>query len=918
MKIIKTILFYFLIFYALCLAFYMLSSDNTADKNPLTDQGIGSTDSPKKEFKFKIHKQVPAHIRSEKKRPKIIKKVQSKYSNLSPGGAGWVMHACVHPDDKQIMFICNDIGGAWRTLDGGKTFKNVSKDLTSGQTEKIVCVPSSRIVYIATSDGVYKSHDLGDSWALMENGMEHADHEFTHPVLDIAVAANDPETVWATIGEMVTPEYRDSDPYAVYFSDDQAETWKGVLYLDTTQAKGKLDNINVTIAVDPIDPEKVLVGTSIGLFSTPDSGLTWYELGNEHISVSRDRGHSWDDCHDNPICPAQYRKNVCSSLDSCLPVVSHVGLKHVSLSDVAIFNDGKSRILYALVKEQSHLFDDTCNRYKETDNDKAITGGPYLSLDNGMSWKSYFRAKDGSCLSNLMRCNENTEFFWNSTIYHDIAVSPKDPYHFFLAAGFLSGGVYEHLDGTWIYHADSSICPGANGSCYEGQRSQGLWADQHGPATKKISIVDWEKDRPDYVLGHAHGALFASFNEHLKRYEYDHIEQNVDTDCSDCWQTTGMSNFCAMDMVWPGKDEHVFIVGGLDSGLVKTENGGKSWKLLKVEDLNQTDESLCIVKDEQTKVLYASVTENGTSIIKSSNGGETWQVIGGDCDNCDTDLGFAKDVETFSLAVDYNSPAANRKVYAATSKGLYVYDPVNSQLQWQLFRDPEFPFAGIEARDVFTSVKYPEFILVSACDKALNAQTEEEKNEIFYGGKFSHLSGVYLLRHLEDKLTCTKLIGGKNPLLPSVLALAGSQDNKLSLIVAGRFDLQPVVYQTQFDLSMPEQVSWQIVLDENMLKKMTGYKPVGNYFYNNFRTIAVSPSEPEKVYIGMGTEPFYDHYKFQQTFVSHDSGKTFKIAAQLEDFHNKNFSMLKFNPKGDRLFMAPGCSGLYSLNFNCF
>jgi len=105
----------------------------------------------------------------------------------------------IDPFNSKIIYITTSKGGFYRTDDGGITWKspgNYLKDLVNGfdnyWTQKckdcqvnlkiinsfnvsfnnIAINPSdSKILYLATNMGVYKSYDHGDTWQLLNNGL---------------------------------------------------------------------------------------------------------------------------------------------------------------------------------------------------------------------------------------------------------------------------------------------------------------------------------------------------------------------------------------------------------------------------------------------------------------------------------------------------------------------------------------------------------------------------------------------------------------------------------------------------------------------------------------------------------------------------------------------------------------------------
>ena len=60
-----------------------------------------------------------------------------------------------------------EIGGVWRSTDGGKSFENASAGLVSEDIHDIAVMRNgSRILYAATNMGLHVSRDDGRSWEM--------------------------------------------------------------------------------------------------------------------------------------------------------------------------------------------------------------------------------------------------------------------------------------------------------------------------------------------------------------------------------------------------------------------------------------------------------------------------------------------------------------------------------------------------------------------------------------------------------------------------------------------------------------------------------------------------------------------------------------------------------------------------------
>jgi photosystem II stability/assembly factor-like uncharacterized protein len=135
-------------------------------------------------------------------------------------------------------------------------------------------VPGNPLVYYigASSGGVWKSTDAGENWEPI------FDAQPAQSIGALAVAASDPNVVWAGTGEAFIRS-NISIGNGVYRSLDAGKTWKH-MGLDGTGRIGR-------VAIDPRDPGLVFVAAmghcygpqkERGVFRTKDGGITWEQV----------------------------------------------------------------------------------------------------------------------------------------------------------------------------------------------------------------------------------------------------------------------------------------------------------------------------------------------------------------------------------------------------------------------------------------------------------------------------------------------------------------------------------------------------------------------------------------------------------------------------------------------------------------
>lgn len=195
------------------------------------------------------------------------------------GGAAWtrlseglsrvrVMNVVIDPRFPANVFAGTFADGVYYSPDGGRRWlprsAGLHKGTISANVNQVVVHPTdTQILYAATTVGVFKSADGGQSWHEHMRGMTEINF-----IVTLAVDPVRPAVVYAgTSG-------------GVYRSADGADSWTkinhGLVPDDATMASMAL-GIN-TLLIDPAHPDTVYAGSTKGLFRTRNRGETWTPL----------------------------------------------------------------------------------------------------------------------------------------------------------------------------------------------------------------------------------------------------------------------------------------------------------------------------------------------------------------------------------------------------------------------------------------------------------------------------------------------------------------------------------------------------------------------------------------------------------------------------------------------------------------
>jgi photosystem II stability/assembly factor-like uncharacterized protein len=162
----------------------------------------------------------------------------------------------------------------WRTSDSGDHWVRVTPTKTGAVVTAIAVAPqNSDVVYVGYSDGtVWMTSDATarpPTW-VQTSPLQNLGPSGPLEVGGIAIAPADPKIVYVT--------YREFDVGHVFKSTDAGLTW--------TNIDGSIPNVPVnTVAINPLNPNMVFVGTDVGVLQSLDGGATW-GVANDNLATT--------------------------------------------------------------------------------------------------------------------------------------------------------------------------------------------------------------------------------------------------------------------------------------------------------------------------------------------------------------------------------------------------------------------------------------------------------------------------------------------------------------------------------------------------------------------------------------------------------------------------------------------------------
>jgi len=214
-----------------------------------------------------------------------------QYRAIGPFRGGRSLTASGVPGDPSIYYFGSTGGGIWKSTDGATTWKPVFDHEKSSSIGSLAVAPSDpNVIYAGTGegcirgnaaqgDGVYKSVDAGKTW-------KNVGLRDSRAVGKLIVHPRNPDIVYvAALGHVYGPNAE----RGIFRTTDGGQTWSKVLYVD--ENTGGID-----VAFDPHNPNILFAamwqvrrqpwtlisgGPGSGLYRSGDGGTTWKKVDGE-------------------------------------------------------------------------------------------------------------------------------------------------------------------------------------------------------------------------------------------------------------------------------------------------------------------------------------------------------------------------------------------------------------------------------------------------------------------------------------------------------------------------------------------------------------------------------------------------------------------------------------------------------------
>jgi len=199
-----------------------------------------------------------------------------------PGAGGLCLHTILlDPKDAQRMFIAISAAGAFRTDDGGETWKAINQGLRSqyipdpnaevGHCVHRIAMHRSRpnTLFMQKHWDVMRTDNAGDQWTEVSGNLP-TDFGFV-----IDVHAHEPETIYVVPIKSDSEHYPMDGALRVYRSRTGGNEWEP-LTKGLPQENCFVNVLRDSMSVDQLDPCGIYFGTTGGqVYASSDGGDSW-------------------------------------------------------------------------------------------------------------------------------------------------------------------------------------------------------------------------------------------------------------------------------------------------------------------------------------------------------------------------------------------------------------------------------------------------------------------------------------------------------------------------------------------------------------------------------------------------------------------------------------------------------------------
>ncbi len=200
-----------------------------------------------------------------------------------PGAGGMCLHTIIlDPQNEKRLYVAISAAGAFRTDDGGQTWRPINRGLKSGyelpdpdadvgHCVHHIAMHASRpeVLFMQKHWDIMRSDNAGDQWSEVSGNLPS---DFGFP---IEVHAHEPETIYVVPIKSDSEHFPPDGKLRVYRSRTGGNEWEA-LTKGLPQKDCYVNVLRDAMAVDSLEPSGVYFGTTGGqVYCSPDGGNSW-------------------------------------------------------------------------------------------------------------------------------------------------------------------------------------------------------------------------------------------------------------------------------------------------------------------------------------------------------------------------------------------------------------------------------------------------------------------------------------------------------------------------------------------------------------------------------------------------------------------------------------------------------------------
>jgi len=530
----------------------------------------------------------------------------------------YIASLAIDPGNPDIIYT-GTINGVYKSINGGATWSFASNGMPSSNFPDIFSLSidptNGEKIYALTSNGIFRSTNGGTTWAIVNLCPEV---KGTCPTTiqkgSIVIAPSNSQVIYANFDDSILKTV------------DGGVTWNG--------AGNGVYNITSHLVVDQTDSEFLYVGTFWGIYKTNDGGATWAAVLQTTQDPAYVQSIAIDPTNKLTAYAGTYFGEILRTLDGGITwtPMGDTGFASIPVNSMAI-GSASPQTLYI----------------------GSGGGGIFNTSDGGISWVRSNQGLSAMAIYSLIIDSKEQ-------------LNPNNSQAMYIKA---NGGIFKTTDGgeVWAFleTSDSAydissrlVIDPANTQVAYRILSDGIYKTTDGGLTWVKSLdhlMAWELVIDPYNTQVVYAATWQGIFK--------------TTDGGKTWSKPVSSADLVVDAIGISHMDSNVLYAGTTTGVYKTEDAGTTWDRLSVCIDNVEDYAgrdvipgvTCLepsihsitIDPKNTQVVYL-MAEKG--VLRSSDGGMSWQTIGG---------AFAN-TYLRALAIDY----IRQTIYVGTSnRGVY-------------------------------------------------------------------------------------------------------------------------------------------------------------------------------------------------------------------------------------------------------